>query len=613
MPQKLSLVLLVVSPLLASPSAAQTTFSADSFVDSIGVAVHLNNRNQPYWDNWNTGLKDYLLDLGVRHIRDGFVATPAQQSVIDRYRDLGENHGIKLTANFTTVDAQGELDPSAIDFRLNFAEFYEYGNFVEAIEGPNEWDVFNPSQSPGHPGWKTSLQNYQTELYAGVRSRTGFDEIAVAAPPLAFPLQMDSMGDYSQIADLGSGHPYTGGLPPAEGQTSTHFWGVERMTPGLPHIITEVGYHDAVNFNGGNAAASSRAYTIYQPQQLLHLHRRGVARTFMYELVDDFANSTLDNKESNFGLIDTTGSDNNYTITPKPAYYAVKNLIDVLEEPGAGAFDMRELSYSVSGNTNGLETMVLQKSNGDFYLAAWLQHSVWDINTKTDLFPADQSITVNFGEAIQSAELIRPGSAVAGPQSVNSWTTPGSITFDASTEVQLLRLSPASPGSTKGLVIDDLADTSQIHSQSGWTFLPDTNEPRNWNGDVFRAFSDGTPGNHVTYATPGLNDFTTKIAIETFGSGNSPENYDFSLLAAEVSPDGVVWTPITLTPGSSDLASNELSLFPRKWTTELSPSNSLPAGTNYLRFVAQPGSGQDSPSLLEVRLTQDTAGPAPID
>ena len=53
-----------------SQSPAETARSANLFVDSVGVVVHLNRRNSAY-SNYDTMIRPRLQELGIRHIRDG--------------------------------------------------------------------------------------------------------------------------------------------------------------------------------------------------------------------------------------------------------------------------------------------------------------------------------------------------------------------------------------------------------------------------------------------------------------------------------------------------------------------------------------------------------------
>src|ERR1700760_3076035 len=74
-------------------SGATTAISADAFVDSIGVNVHLHNADTPYGNF--AAVREALQTLGVRHIRDGLIDT-TWTAYYNRLNELGRL-GIKAT------------------------------------------------------------------------------------------------------------------------------------------------------------------------------------------------------------------------------------------------------------------------------------------------------------------------------------------------------------------------------------------------------------------------------------------------------------------------------------------------------------------------------------
>src|SRR5262245_21348572 len=52
------------------PNVVVIARSADSFVQSIGVNLHLNYFQTTYGTGWATIVKPRLLELGVKHVRD---------------------------------------------------------------------------------------------------------------------------------------------------------------------------------------------------------------------------------------------------------------------------------------------------------------------------------------------------------------------------------------------------------------------------------------------------------------------------------------------------------------------------------------------------------------
>ena len=80
--------------LLPSAAHAQRAIAADDFVDSVGVNIHLHYDHTIYKEQFPL-IKTRLIELGVRHVRDGLIDT-AWQGYYDRHNALGQA-GIKGT------------------------------------------------------------------------------------------------------------------------------------------------------------------------------------------------------------------------------------------------------------------------------------------------------------------------------------------------------------------------------------------------------------------------------------------------------------------------------------------------------------------------------------
>jgi hypothetical protein len=99
----------------------------------------------------------------------------------------------------------------------------------------------------------------------------------------------------------------------------------------------------------------------YIPRLCCEYFRLGIKRTYIYELIDEFHDENKENPESHYGLI-------RRDLTPRPAYTALKSLLDLLEDTRE-EFTPRTLDYemSVTGpngyfRTDFLHHLVLQKS-----------------------------------------------------------------------------------------------------------------------------------------------------------------------------------------------------------------------------------------------------------
>jgi hypothetical protein len=105
-------------------------------------------------------------------------------------------------------------------------------------------------------------------------------------------------------------------------------------------------------------------------------------RTFEYEFADEGSDY--------FGTCGLM----NFDLTPKPAYNALSAVIHLLSDPGA-AFTPVRLSYTLSGQTNNVHHLLLQKRDGTYYLALWIETPSWNANTDALIPVPAQSISVS--------------------------------------------------------------------------------------------------------------------------------------------------------------------------------------------------------------------------
>ncbi len=79
----------------------------------------------------------------------------------------------------------------------------------------------------------------------------------------------------------------------------------------------------------------------------------------------------------NFGLLRNDGSE-------KPAYKALKNLLNLLKDPGS-SFTPGSLDYVLGGDTENVRHTLLQKADGKFYLILWQEVSGYNVDSKKGL------------------------------------------------------------------------------------------------------------------------------------------------------------------------------------------------------------------------------------
>jgi hypothetical protein len=347
--------------------------SADAFVDTIGVNIHTHYQGTIY--DHPVNVKNALLKLGLRHVRDGLVDS-SWPVYFERLNDLGKA-GIKAT--LITGFAADRVLPVAAKLK----------DSIEAFEGPNEVNLNN---------WTPErASQYQKDLWKTVRADAAWKAIPVLCLSVTDYDYGAKLGDLSAHADYGNIHPYPGGWEPEntaswmKADLPTALKGGEQFTGKKPLMITESGYttHQA---KAGHAAVTLEMAGIYLPRLLLQTFASGIRRTFIYELFDMHDNAQ--EPEDNFGLVHADG------VTFKPAGTAMSNLITVLRDPGP-AFSTTALDFTVSEAK--ARTALFQKRDGTFYLAVWLPSNLWDqsrpYGQKQQENPPDLPCTITFAHA----------------------------------------------------------------------------------------------------------------------------------------------------------------------------------------------------------------------
>lgn len=406
--------------LAASPAVAVAVDArpAEDFVDSVGVNVHLGYYDTAY--NNRTLVKQRMLELGVHHARDGVVQK--QYPVWDSVRDFAAA-GIRFT--FIVGHPTGRYGSGTLDQQLDVID-RELGAAVESLEGPNEYDL------QGDPDWASTLRDYQRRLYEGAKSRPGLAARPVVGPSLVYNSSRDRLGDISAWVDHGNVHPYPGGYEPDRPSHLDSQFALAAKNTGSKLIqATETGYHNSLTSTSGHLPASERAAGIYTPRLLLENFRRGIGRTFLYELVDQW--NRPGNPEANFGLLRSDFS-------PKPAFTATRQLLELLRDPGA-PFVPEGLDYTVEGAPASMRQLLLQKRDGRYYLVLWNQASVWDPVSRTERDPPDLPVTLRFGSKIARATTHALGAGAAPPITARSLDH---LPLVLSERVQVIELEPAS-------------------------------------------------------------------------------------------------------------------------------------------------------------------------
>jgi hypothetical protein len=413
---KLVLFLVTASVLVVSLGSIDRTKSssvpisevakpADSFVDSIGVNLHIHYLDTSY--GHFDMIKSKLTELGVRHARDGaqLTATDANYDklVYGRMRQLSDT-GIR----FDLIVDPRAITPLTGDKLAHIAELG--GPALESLEGPNEYD------NSGNKDWAKDLRVYQQQLYDLAKAETATKHLAILGPSLVHPESREKLGDISADMDYANVHCYPGGKDPL-----THLdqeLAMSKEVNGAHAILpTETGYHTATHGSTGHPGVSEAAAGKYVPRLFLEYFNHGFVRSYLYEFADEKPDPDGKDPEQSFGLIRADGSE-------KPAYDSLKNLIALLEDPGK-AFQPAKFEYTLQGDTSNIDHTLLQKRNGRFYLILWNESSSYNTLLKTDLNVSPRSLTLDFGRSIREANVYMPSqstSTIARNSNVRSIT-----------------------------------------------------------------------------------------------------------------------------------------------------------------------------------------------
>jgi hypothetical protein len=164
------------------------------------------------------------------------------------------------------------------------------------------------------------------------------------------------------------GRPGAGGPPPAGPRAGSPWVTEATLGAGVPETVA----------------------ARYLPRLLLG-HAGAAARTYL---------GTLAGEQAGPGLLGPDGD-------PTPALRDLANLAAVLADPGP-AFTPGRLAFRLSGDTDGLRHLLLQKADGRFWLVLWLEKPSWDPAGGRELAVAAQPVGVTLADPVAAARAFAP-------------------------------------------------------------------------------------------------------------------------------------------------------------------------------------------------------------
>jgi len=397
-----------VSPVTTSslnlvPSSAaytETPTQSDALVDSIGLNVHLGFLGTPY-QNFSL-VESALQTLGIRHVRDGLMAlSTTWQGYFTEHNQLGQA-GIK--SDFIT--SVGQTPALWQSYPQQMAQCFE------DFENPNEYD------NSGVTNWAGLLSQEVTQLSTAVRNGGISPSYPVYGPSLVNSASYPLIGNISASIDYGNLHNYPGGqnpgtlgwgAPDAQGNAYGGMaWQMDRLNviaPGLPVVTTETGYTNQLTIAGSVPQSVS---AVYLPRLILQQWLANIKRTYLYELVSVGG--------EDYGLYAADW-------TAKPAVAAISNLTHLLSDPGP-AFQPTTLSYSIAGGDTNLHHLLLQKRNGTYYLALWLEESSYNTSTNAPIVVTPETVQLTLPAGYQTSGYQWDATGAATPVSFTGGASP---------------------------------------------------------------------------------------------------------------------------------------------------------------------------------------------
>ncbi|MBX2864247.1 MAG: hypothetical protein KTR27_11915 [Leptolyngbyaceae cyanobacterium MAG.088] len=397
-----------------SQSFSETARSASSFIDAVGVVVHLNRAESAY-SEYDSVIRPRLQELGVSHIRDGVTLDDVETQ--QKFADLAT-----LDIKSTLVMDPRDQDTASVAVDIVKA----IPTSVEAVEGPNEWDVWEDLTYKGHP-FPEGVRTFQSELYDAIKADPVTTNLNVLSPTVALWANASQLGAVD--CDYGAMHSYPGGEPPTAGLDWNWIPATKQICPDKPLIATESGWHNALSAESGQPGISESAGGKYVPRLWLEYFNRGIQRVYLNELINKWDNN---DKEGNFGLLRQDGS-------PKPAFTVVKNLITLLQDVEA-QFSPDILNYAMTGETTNVHHTLLQKQNGRFYLILWQEVPSFDLLNQSDISVPYQTVTLSLDTVIGSAKLYQPLQAITPTA---EYTNPKSLILTVNDAPLVVELVPA--------------------------------------------------------------------------------------------------------------------------------------------------------------------------
>jgi hypothetical protein len=379
---------------------------ADEFVEKIQGMAHIHHPDSSYNSNWDI-IGDNLGKLGIRYLRRVYTPANATQDNINRHHYLYDNYGIRFQfqVNYGFSKKETTWSKSALKQNLKAIKRDFPEEMIARLEGPNEAPFKKAEQ-------RQTILDYQTELYKMVKQ----DPTLKQFPVVCFSTEqlggLDLFKNLYNICDIGNVHFYPGHKTPAavvdyiqKRLINSKAYPVENLM-----AITEEAYGDLVTEYPRSMHRNANVQAKYEQRLLLLQYEKDMAIIGRSQLADAKPNKQ-GNKFDHIGYLKYDGS-------PKPVYYAIRNLLSLLGEAKWDRnrqewlyppnFIPNSLDYDLIGNTANIKQLLFQKSDGRFFLVLWQEVEGWDHKNNKEIEIPYQNLTLQLNKPIETSKVWLP-------------------------------------------------------------------------------------------------------------------------------------------------------------------------------------------------------------
>jgi len=378
-----------------------TAISATAFIDTLGVNTHLGDAGA-YSD---TSMVEQNLEyLGVPTVRDS-LGSAGEGAV---WQQVAQATGVRFD------DYMPEGAPAWDQSALALVPQLAQEGILAYVEGGNEEDDSYAQENGNSLSWTAQ---FQQQVYA-MGQQYGLPVINMSFGS-GWTAANNWEGDYPNVGNLSAVTNYANAHTyPNVGQTPNN--AIQQLNgdaklaaSSQPVITTEIGWQ--------TSQFSETQIAQYVVDATFDGIADGDAGTWFYGLYDD--------SSGDWGLFNSDG-------TARPAATALHDVTTLLADPGAPAgFTPGSLTYNLGGTQSGDNSILIEKSNGSYWIGLWNETG------------SQHSVTVSLPTAASQIEVFDP---VTGTTAIESASNAASIAVSLGSDPLLIEIVPAGTGTTTG-------------------------------------------------------------------------------------------------------------------------------------------------------------------